>query len=323
MKLSRFAIFAWVVLAYNLAVILWGAYVRATGSGAGCGSHWPLCNGVVIPPSPHMATIIEFTHRLTSGLSFLMILVLLIWAWRAYPRGSSIRVGAGLSMMFIFTEALIGAGLVLFSWVANDASINRAIAISFHLVNTFLLLASITLTAWWASGGQSFQIKGQGWALWVLTIGWMAMLVLGVSGALTALGDTLFPVSTLGEGINQDFSPTANFLIRLRIFHPLIAMTVALYIGIIAGIFSVNRSDYQVKLLGVVLVVLFALQLGAGILNVYLLAPIWLQLGHLFLADAAWIVLVLFSAVMLARTPASAHVSETTRLSSTLANNSQ
>ena len=112
MRLTNFAKYAWGVLAYNLVVILWGAYVRATGSGAGCGSHWPLCNGEVIPRAQQVETMIEFTHRLTSGMAMLLVAGLLIWALRAYPKGHQVRTGAWLSAFFIITEALVGAGLV-------------------------------------------------------------------------------------------------------------------------------------------------------------------------------------------------------------------
>ena len=114
LKLSGFARFAWGVLAYNLAVILWGAYVRASGSGAGCGSHWPLCNGVVVPYAPRVETLIEFTHRIMSGLAFLLIIALMVSAFRLYIKGNPVRLGAGFSMLFMVSEALFGAGLVLF-----------------------------------------------------------------------------------------------------------------------------------------------------------------------------------------------------------------
>jgi len=162
MTRTRFSTFAWVVLAFNLLVILWGAYVRATGSGAGCGSHWPLCNGVVVPLQPQIETIVEFTHRLTSGLAFLIVLVLVVWAFRAYPRGHPVRLGAMLSMIFIITEALVGAGLGAV-WLDGRGPVDRrVISISIHLVNTFLLLATLTLTAWWASGGERIVLRGQG-----------------------------------------------------------------------------------------------------------------------------------------------------------------
>jgi heme A synthase len=94
-------------------VILWGAFVRATGSGAGCGSHWPLCNGELVPRAPQVETVIEFIHRATSGLAFLLVLGLFVLAWRVYPKGDLVRRAAALSFLFIVTEALVGAGLVL------------------------------------------------------------------------------------------------------------------------------------------------------------------------------------------------------------------
>jgi heme A synthase len=293
MKLNRYAKFAWFVLGYNVLVVLWGAYVRATGSGAGCGSHWPLCNGEVVPTAPLVATLVEFTHRMSSGLSLIFVIVLLIWALRMYPRGSAVRLGTYLSMFFIITEALVGAALVLFGWTVQNAS---AVPTAVHLVNTFLLLASLTLTAWWASGGERLTLRGQGSALWILGIGFLGVLVLGVTGAITALGDTLFPSSSLASGIQQDFSPTAHFLIRLRIWHPIIAVTVGFYLIFSSSLVNMVRQDPKIKRFVTVLTVLFVIQLAAGLLNVALLAPVWLQLVHLLLADAVWVTLVLLGA---------------------------
>lgn len=298
MKLSSFAKYAWGVLAFNVAVVIWGAFVRASGSGAGCGSHWPLCNGVVIPRAPRIETIIEFAHRMTSGLSLLLVVILLLWAFRAYPRKHRVRLGASLSMAFIIMEALVGAGLVLFRWVAQNASI---VPTAVHLVNTFLLLAALTLTAWWASGGSPVGLKGQGPALWALGIGLLGVLLLGVSGAINALGDTLFPASSLVEGFQQDFSPTAHFLLRLRVWHPVIAITVGMYLIFVSGLLAMFRSDPRLKRFAIALCILFVLQLVAGLTNLVLLAPVWMQLVHLFLADMVWITLVLLTAVTLAQ----------------------
>ncbi len=195
MKLSAYAKYAWFVVAFNMGVILWGAYVRATGSGAGCGSHWPLCNGVVIPRSQSVETLIEFTHRLSSGVAFLLVVGLLIWAWRVFPKGSIVRNGAVFSMLFMTTEALVGAGLVLFELVADNISIARAVSISIHLVNTFLLLACLSLTAWWSSGGKPVQLSGKNFYMSILGLGFIGMLILGVSGALTGqlAGRRTFP----------------------------------------------------------------------------------------------------------------------------------
>ncbi len=296
MKLDRFAKYAWGVLAYNLAVILWGAYVRASGSGAGCGNHWPLCNGQVIPRTPQIETMIEFAHRLSSGLALVLVVVMLIWAFRLYPKGHPVRLGGGLAMFFMMTEALVGAGLVLFELVADDTSTARALAIAVHLVNTFLLLAALTLTAWWASGGRPVQFKGQGGGGLALGLAFVAVLILGASGAVTALGDTLFPVSVLSEGLQQDLSPTAHFLVRLRLFHPLIAIAVGAYTLVVIGLINTRRPNPLARRIGRVFTALYFVQLASGALNVILLAPIWMQLWHLLLSDGLWITLVLFAA---------------------------
>lgn len=301
MKLDRFAQYAWGVLAYNLAVILWGAYVRASGSGAGCGSHWPLCNGEVIPRAPQVETMIEFGHRLTSGLALLMVIVMVVWAFRIYAKGHPVRLGVGLSMFFMLTEALVGAGLVLFELVAQDTSTARAWVIAVHLINTFLLLAALALTAWWASGGRPVQFKGHGGLGWVLALAFLAMLFLGASGAVTALGDTLFPASSLAEGWQEKFSPTAHFMVRLRLWHPLIAVAVGVYIIVVLGVVNTRQPDFLARRMSRVFTVLYFVQLASGALNVVLLAPIWMQLWHLLLSDLLWIVLVLFAAKVFAQ----------------------
>jgi len=294
MKLSKFALYSWSVLGYNILVILWGAFVRATGSGAGCGSHWPSCNGTIIPWSSSTATLIEFTHRLTSGLALILVIVLLVWAFRSYPAGHQVRFGAKLSLFFIIVEALVGAVLVLFELVAYDTSLTRAVVAAIHLANTFILLSVLTLTAWWATGGPPVSLKGPGkWGL-ILWAGYAGLLVLGASGAVTALGDTLFPARSLGEGLQQDLSPTAHLLVRLRLFHPLIAIGVGAYLIIVATIFNSVRPTPTSPIIAKSLAAIYLVQLGAGAVNVVLLAPIWLQLVHLLLADLVLIIWTLF-----------------------------
>src|SRR3954471_23520600 len=185
--MTRFARFAWGVLAYNLLVIAWGAFVRASGSGAGCGRHWPLCNGEVVPRAPAVATIIEATHRVTSGIALVLVVALAVWAWRALPQRHPGRRAAVMSAVFVFGEALIGAALVLFELVAHDASMKRALSMILHLCNTFFLLASTAVTAWWGSGGHPVKLRGQRGALVALAIPAAMMLFVGASGAVTAL----------------------------------------------------------------------------------------------------------------------------------------
>jgi heme A synthase len=295
-----FARFAWAVLFVNMVVVLLGAFVRATGSGAGCGAHWPLCNGVVIPRDPQIQTKIEFTHRIGSGIALVFVMTLFIWAWVIFPKHHRVRIGASLSLFFILMEALVGAVLVLFEWVAQDVSTGRVISIAVHLVNTFFLLASVTLTAWWASGGKPIRLKGNGNKGWFFVPSLAGVLLIGMTGALTALGDTLFPVSSLAEGIQQDFLSTSHFLIRLRIWHPFIAVTVALYTGMVAFREWKSSQDKWTKRFSLALGSLLKLQIMAGLINLALLAPVWMQLVHLLLAESVWITLVLLTASVLA-----------------------
>ncbi len=303
MKLNRFARYAWFVLAANLLVIVWGAYVRASVSGDGCGSHWPLCNGEVIPTTGLTKTLIELTHRVTSGLALLLVVVLVVAAFRSYPKRHRVRRSALAVLLFIVAEALLGAGLVLFGLVAKNDTVARAVVGSVHLVNTFLLVASLTLTAWYAAGGTGINWHGRGAARWLLGGGALGMLLLAVSGSVAALGDTLFPSGSLAEGMRQDFSPAGHFLLRLRVLHPTLAVLMGGYI--VAVSLYVSRTLHGgatwSRRFSSTLVVLFFVQLAAGVLNLYLLAPVWMQLLHLLLADLLWIVFVLFGATTLAQ----------------------
>lgn len=300
MQRNRFASFAWGVLAYNLLVILWGAYVRITGSGAGCGSHWPLCNGEVVPRSPQLETVVEFTHRLTSGLALLAVVGMLLWALRAFPAGHRVRLGAKLSMGFMIVEALIGAGLVLLELVADNASMARAFWMIAHLVNTFFLLGALALTAWWASGGAAVRLRGQGALGAALAVGVAGVLVVGASGAIAALGDTLFPSASLAEGLRQSFSADAHPLVQLRKLHPLVAVLVGAYLVGLGRAAARLRPSADARRLAGALLGLYVVQLVAGAANVVLLAPGWMQLLHLLLADFVWIALVLLAASALA-----------------------
>ena len=293
---TRFAKYAWSVLGFNLAVILWGAYVRATGAGAGCGSHWPLCNGEIIPRATRVETTVEFIHRVSSGFALLLVVGLVVWVYRSYPKGHILRMGASFSLLFIITEALVGAGLVLFSWVAQDDSIGRVISMAVHLINTFLLLAALTLTAWWASGGVRLTIPRNSLLTWSFGIGFMSVLLLGVSGAITALGDTLFPAGTLTEGFTQDFSATSHFLIRLRVWHPLMAILSGTYVMLLSGLSGLFWEKRELRRHAVGVIALILMQLLAGLINLLLLAPVFMQIIHLLLADLIWIALVLLAA---------------------------
>jgi heme A synthase len=291
-----YARFCWGVLAYNLFVVVWGAFVRASGAGAGCGSHWPLCNGEVVPRAPAIETLIEFGHRLTSGVALLLVMAMVYLAWRRYPAGHRVRAAAAASLFFIITEALIGAGLVLLELVADNASSARGFWVTGHLVNTFLLVACLTLTAWWASGAPGVAPRRHGALSILFALTLSAMLLLGASGAVTALGDTLFPVATFAEGKEMTFAADAHLFVRLRIWHPTLALVVGALVAVCAFAAVKLRSESTVRQLAAGTVAVLAAQLVLGMANMWLLAPIPLQLAHLLLSDLLWILLVLLAA---------------------------
>lgn len=296
-----FTRFAWFTVGYNLLVVVWGAFVRATGSGAGCGSHWPLCNGEVLPREPAVETLIELSHRLTSGLDGLVVLALAILAFRVFPRRHRVRWAAVASLVFLLGEVLVGAGLVRFELVADNASVERAIVMAFHLVNTFFLLAALALTALWSGGEREPRFRSQGPVLGLLGLGFLGLLLLGVSGAVTALGDTLFPVggSAFEEALANG-SATTHFLVRLRIYHPLVAVGVGAFLLLAGALVARLRPAARVRRSAGLLAGLFLLQMVCGIVSVTLKAPAWIQLVHLLLADLVWIVFVALAAGALA-----------------------
>jgi cytochrome c oxidase assembly protein subunit 15 len=299
---NRLARFAWIVVLYNLAVILWGAFVRATGSGAGCGQHWPLCNGVVVPRAPELATLIELTHRVTSGLALIALLALVVAVWRTRPAGHPSRRAAAWSMLFMVTEAGVGAGLVLFELVADNRSMARALFMAVHLANTFLLLGAMTLTARWLEDGPAgIALRGRGGRAAILAALALGVIVVGVSGAVAALGDTLFPATSLSHAIAQDLSPTSHALLRLRVIHPTLATMVALALIVVAPRLTIDGEVSPSRLgPGARVALLAGLQTVLGAVNVLLLAPVWLQIIHLLVADLLWIALVLLGAAALA-----------------------
>jgi heme a synthase len=299
MTKERFRTFAWTTLGVTLVVILWGAFVRATGSGAGCGSHWPTCNGEIIPRPKTVATIVEFVHRITSGLSGLFVVVLLIWAFDALPRRHPARAGAVASLALMLNEGAVGAALVLLEHVALDRSVARAGWVSLHLVNTFFLVAALTATAFWAGTPVRPRLRGQGLAGVLLGVGAFGLLFTGVSGAVTALGDTLFTAPSLARGIADDFSPTAHFLQQLRVVHPIVAVLGAVFL-LYARAPIVKGRGRAAAHYGRLLSGLLVGQLLLGLANFALQAPISLQIVHLLVADLVWVVFVLLAAAVLA-----------------------
>jgi cytochrome c oxidase assembly protein subunit 15 len=294
--------YAWAVVWYNTSVILWGALVRATGSGAGCGNHWPLCNGQVIPLSPRVDTVIEFTHRCMTGGAGFVVLGLLLWTFRATVKGQAARGLAVASMVLLLNEALLGALLVKLGYVTGNQSVGRVILLSIHLSNTLLLLAALTLTAVLLGTGQmrcELGVLG-GKRLWAY-LGLAATLVVGVSGSLAALGDTLFPASSLRAAFAQDFAAGAPWLLRLRGVHPVSAVIAAVFV---LWLVAQARRAGAGRLSSIV-VGLLVFQFALGFADVLLLAPVWMQIVHLLGADLYWVALVALAAAVVWPRPAS------------------
>ena len=291
--------YATVVVAYLLFVILFGAWVRITYSGAGCGSHWPTCNGEIVPVAPSTETIIEFTHRVTSGILGPAILVLVIWAARAFGR-SRVTTAAIVTMVFVVLEALIGAGLVLKELVTNDDSVPRAVIISLHLVNTLVLTGSAALTVWWSFDDRTMRPNALGRGTWLLLAALLALVATCMTGAVTALGDTLFPVSPGEAGVlahvRDDLSSANHFLVRLRIVHPVVAIvTAGVLYGVGAWAREYTKDPFTPRLARGMQHAVVA-QVVLGVVSIGLAAPGWLQLAHLLVAQFVWMAAVLTAA---------------------------
>lgn len=296
---ASFRRYSWLALGFVTLVILWGAFVRATGSGAGCGNHWPMCNGEVIPRAPTVATLIELTHRATSGLAAIAVLVQFVWSRRAFERGHAARRAAAFGAAFMVSEVLVGAGIVLLEYVAENKSIGRAWWMALHLVNTFLLIAAMTLTAYYARARAKSGGRASALVLVLGVAGTLGTLFTGASGAIAALGDTLFPAKGLAQALAEDLSPSAHLLVRLRLVHPFAAIATAVALLTIRWLLSSRIPTARVVWHGVALRVMVVAQVVIGFLNMMMLAPTAMQLLHLLLANAVWIAFVLFIATAL------------------------
>ena len=297
----NFARFAWFTLGFNLLVILWGVFLRASKSGDGCGQHWLTCGGEVIPSAPQLKTVIEFSHRVTSGLALIVVVILVVWAFRAFAKGHILRKMAMASLVFIILEALLGAGLVLTGNTAEALTPTRPFWMAGHLINTFTLVALLSLTAWFAAGGSVFGFNVPRKTLILLAVGVLGVFMVGMSGSTAALSSMLFPSTTLAEGFAKDFSDTSHFLLRLRVSHPILSILLGVYFyGLALWVIKKAPDSFWAKRWANILTLTVVLQLIAGSLTLVMLAPIVMQLIHLLLADLLWISFVLMAGEFLA-----------------------
>ena len=295
-----FSFVAWATLIFNLAVVAGGTIVRATGSGDGCGETWPKCGDQFVPPNATVETLIEFSHRASSVLAGIGVAVVFLLSLWAFSKGSIVRRAAAASAVLLVVEALLGAALVIFGWVDADISLGRMLVVPLHLTNTFLLLGALALTAWWSSGNpEPATHRSREVTRW-LVIGSVTLLVIGGTGALSAIADAVFPADSVVAGIEAEFGPAAPTLLRLRIIHPVVAVAGGMFIGWIATRFAMSPSQSTRRLAGTVIFVVLS-QVFIGIANVFLLTPLGMQVVHLMVADVLWIVFVLLAASALSR----------------------
>lgn len=300
-KMSAFAKYAWFALGYNVLVIVWGVFLRASKSGDGCGEHWLTCNGELIPSAPQFKTIIEFSHRMTTAIDGIVMLVLLVWAIKIFVGNRSTQSRQVLyaaigSFFFVITEAAVGAGLVLTGNVAEAVTDVRPFWAMGHLINTFILLTFLTLTAWLATKERRLAPQIDGKTVALIALGVLGLLAVGLSGSLAALSNMLFPSQTLAEGVAKDFSATSNIILRLRLSHPILSILTSVYLIFLAGWLKAKSGDATVGWWSNAVSLLVIGQVIFGGATLLTLGPIVMQLGHLLLADAVWIAFVLLVA---------------------------
>ena len=276
---------SWVLVAYTVLIILWGAWVRLSGSGDGCGDHWPLCNGEVVPLERVAKTWVEYSHRISTALYGLLILGQIWLSRRYFARRHPARFWALMTLVFTITEALIGRQLVKAGLVNESTDLSRLFVMPLHLVNTSLLLFSGVMTAESIRYGDlprrllPPEIKNRG----ALYIG--ALTIILITGAIAALGSHLMPSESLLHGLTHDLAADAHPAVRLRILHPLLALALPVGILLFAQLPHVSAPESSQTLWFKRLSIGLVVALLIGVATLSLLAPVWLKLTHLLMTN--------------------------------------
>jgi heme A synthase len=270
----------------SILSILAGAFVRATGSGDGCGSTWPTCKGKIIPQLSDSSEVIEFSHRSISGILLIVTLIIFIKS-RNMSKGTIIRTTVNFLTFFVIFEAAIGAVIVLYEWVGLNSSLPRIIAVPIHLVNTFGLLACYAVL--YKVLLNNFKNIKQLWDRRFVFVAFLFLLS-GATGSITALADVLFPSASFYEGLMEDFDRTSELLTRLRILHPIVAT--GLSVALIIESRKIQK-DYKIDVKFLQLLVIVAVTLG--VLNVLSNIVLLLSIFHLAIADLLWITYIYVS----------------------------
>ncbi len=280
------------LLLYTVIVILWGAWVRISHSGDGCGDTWPLCDGKLIPEAEQGKTWVEYTHRLMSGIYGLIVFYFWWVCKKTFPQGSLARKAALWTLIFTISEALLGAKLVIFGLVASNDTPFRAFVMALHQVNSLLLSGSITV-AWLGCQttiAEHYFMKTP----FKQARRYLYLLILiAITGAWASLSTTRSRSESLLSGLMNDFSKDAHYLVRLRILHPLIAITIG---GLFISIFWKSALNPQhsprFRQHSQQTALIFLVALGFGASTLLALSPVWMKIIHLTLVHVVWVFLI-------------------------------
>ena len=284
MIINKLSLYGLVVSIFS---IIAGAIVRATGSGDGCGSSWPTCNGEIIPKLNTSSELIEFSHRSISGILLIITLIIFVKSFNDEVPIFQKRIIWFLTF-FVLLEALIGAVIVIYEWVGLNSSTPRIIAVPLHLVNTFGLLGTYTLLFHITKNSKTSLINFFDRSF---KISLFLFLVSGAMGSIAALADVIFPSESFITGLTEDFDSKSEVLTRLRILHPLFASALSVYLYSEA-----NRLQNEYKVITKNIKLLILLGVFLGILNVVSNIILPLTILHLLIADLLWIVYIYKSA---------------------------
>ncbi len=292
----------WFLVVYTVLVIIWGAWVRISHSGDGCGNHWPLCEGAYIPDATDKKTWIEYFHRLSSGLYGLLVIAMTMISFRIFPRSSAARQVAVVTFFLMIIEALLGAALVLKGLVGENATFFRLSVMTLHQMNSLLLTGSTVILSLVTAPVNNpthlqiswNQIFKSGW-------NWIVFMIIPATGAWAALANTLFPSASLQEGFEKDFSPETPWILRLRVVHPFIAVALSSYL-IIKFYKKSEFTKGELSKASFFVVLTLSVALIFGILTLLFLSPVWMKLVHLTIAQLVWISLVHYVMISLLST---------------------
>jgi cytochrome c oxidase assembly protein subunit 15 len=247
-------------------------------------------------------TLTEYLHRLTSGFYGIFVLSLWLWNFKLFPKKTAARQASTAVLVLMILEALLGAALVLKGLVGENATIFRLVVMTCHQMNSLLLTGSTVVLALVSRPQLEPETLHIQWRnLFSNAKFWMTFMVIPATGAWAALANTLFPSQNLQEGILKDLTPDVPWILRLRIVHPVLALTIGFYL-----VFRFYKKSFDsegdVSNANLILAGVLSVALIFGMLTLLALSPVWMKLVHLTLAQVVWISIVNYVIISLLST---------------------